>query len=143
MNNYFENRKELLNSLDDNSLVILYSGALKHRSADSSYPFVVNMNFFYLTGIKQDNVYYVCKKIKGKIEEHLFIYENDPVKVRWIGAYLYEDEAREISNVENIHFVHEFDAFLVKTLRNVSIKSAYIDLENSGYTGQVNFGIVL
>ena len=143
MNNYFENRKELLNSLDDNSLVILYSGALKHRSADSSYPFVVNMNFFYLTGIKQDNVYYLCKKIKGKVEEHLFIYENDPVKVRWIGAYLYENEAREISNVENIHFVHEFDAFLVKTLRNVNIKSVYIDLENSGYTGQVNFGKVL
>ena len=143
MNNYFENRKELLNSLDDNSLVILYSGALKHRSADSSYPFVVNMNFFYLTGIKQDNVYYLCKKIKGKVEEHLFIYENYPVKVRWIGAYLYENEAREISNVENIHFVHEFDAFLVKTLRNVNIKSVYIDLENSGYTGQVNFGKVL
>ena len=49
MNNYFENRKELLNSLDDNSLVILYSGALKHRSADSSYPFVVNMKNIYLS----------------------------------------------------------------------------------------------
>ena len=72
MNNYFENRKELLNSLDDNSLVILYSGALKHRSADSSYPFVVNMNFFYLTGIKQDNVYYVCKKTKGNGNQHIF-----------------------------------------------------------------------
>ena len=86
MNNYSINRHELINQLDDNSLLILYSGALKHTSGDESYPFVVNMNFFYLTGIKQDNVYYVCKKVKGKVEESLFIYKNDPVKVRWIGA---------------------------------------------------------
>ena len=143
MNNYSINRHELINQLDDNSLLILYSGALKHTSGDESYPFVVNMNFFYLTGIKQDNVYYVCKKVKGKVEESLFIYKNDPVKVRWIGAYLYEDEAKAIAEVDNIYYVDDFSSFLAKTLRNVNIKKIYLDLEEPGYEGQINFGNVL
>ena len=53
---------------------------------------------------REDNVYLVVTKVRGEIEEHLFIYENDPIKVKWIGAYLYPNEAKEISGVENIHF---------------------------------------
>lgn len=141
MNNYQNNRYELLNKLEDNSLVILYSGALKQVSADESYPFKVNMNFFYLTGINQENVYYVARKNKGKIEEALFIYENDPVKVRWIGAYLYPEEAIEISGVNTIYFLDKFDQYLLKNLSKV--KNVYLDLEKTSYFGQVNFGKVL
>ena len=97
MNNYQNNRLELEKLIEDNSLVVLYSGALKQTSNDENYPFKVNMNFFYLTGINQDNAYLMIEKVNGKVLETLFIYENDPLKVRWIGAYLYPNEASEIS----------------------------------------------
>ncbi len=143
MNNYQSNRYELLEKLNDNSLVVLYSGALKQVSADENYPFKVNMNFFYLTGINQENVYYMSSKVNNKIKETLFVYKNDPLKVRWIGAYLYEDEAREISGIEDIRYVEDFDKALVSSLRGNKIKNVYLDLEKSDFTGQVDFGKVL
>lgn len=143
MNNYLNNRKKLYDKIPDNSLVVLYSGALKQSSADESYPFRVNTNFYYLTGIDQDNAYLVCTKVRGEIEEHLFIYENDPIKVKWIGAYLYPNEASEISGIDNIHFVKEFDAFLLKQAKRKGIKNICLDLEKTGFDGQVDFGKVL
>lgn len=143
MNNYQSNSYELLEKLNDNSLVVLYSGALKQVSADENYPFKVNMNFFYLTGINQENVYYMASKLNNKIKETLFVYKNDPLKVRWIGAYLYEDEAREISGIEDIRYVEDFDKALVSSLRGNKIKNVYLDLEKSDFTGQVDFGKVL
>lgn len=143
MINFKQNRYKLYEKLQDNSLLILYSGALKHASADEGYPFKANMNFYYLTGIQQNNVYLVAKKYHNVIEETLFIYENDPIKVRWIGAYLYPEEATNISGVENVKFVDEFDSFLAKILRHKVIKNVYLDLEKPHYDGQVNFGYVL
>lgn len=143
MNNYSINREELLSKIENNSLVILYSGALKQISADENYPFKVNMNFFYLTGINQDNVYYLAKKENNQVKEYLFVYKNDPLKVRWIGAYLYEDEAKDISGINEIHYVEEFNSFLSKMLRPNKIKRIYLDLELPSFEGQVNFGYKL
>ena len=143
MVNFKENRYKLYEKLQDNSVLILYSGALKHASADEGYPFKANMNFYYLTGIKQNHVYLVAKKYHNVIEETLFIYENDPVKVRWIEAYLYPEEAKAISGVENVNFVSEFDNFLAKILRFKVLKNVYLDLEKPQFDGQVNFGYVL
>lgn len=143
MNNYQINREELLSKIENNSLLILYSGALKQISADENYPFKVNMNFFYLTGINQDNVYYLAKKENNQVKEYLFIYKNDPLKVRWIGAYLYEDEAKEISGINEIHYVEEFNSYLTKMLRPNKIKRVYLDLELPSFEGQVNFGYKL
>ena len=47
MNVFLENRQALYPSLDNNTLLLLYSGARKQQSADEDYPFVVNMNFYY------------------------------------------------------------------------------------------------
>ena len=143
MSNYVNNRQKLYNQIPDNSLVVLFSGALKQCSADENYPFKVNTNFYYMTGIDQDNAYLVVTKVRGEIEEHLFIYENDPIKVKWIGAYLYPNEAKEISGVENIHFIKEFDAYLLKQAKRKGIKNICLDLEKSPFEGQVDFGKVL
>ena len=143
MNNYRNNREKLYRKIPDNSLLVLYSGALKQCSADESYPFRVNTNFYYMTGINQDNVYLLVTKVRGEIEEHLFVYENDPIKVKWIGAYLYPEEAKEISGVDNIHFVKEFDAYLLKQAKRKGIKNICLDLEKSYFDGQVDFGKIL
>lgn len=143
MNNYQNNRLELEKLIEDNSLVVLYSGALKQTSNDENYPFKVNMNFFYLTGINQDNAYLMIEKLNGKVLETLFIYENDPLKVRWIGAYLYPNEASEISGIEHIEFVNNFETTLEKKVKSNKFKKVYLDLERIPFDGQVNFGNLL
>ena len=64
VNEFIERREKLYRQLEDNSLLILYSGAPIKRSADSEYPFEVNRNFYYLTNIKQENSIFVVLKSK-------------------------------------------------------------------------------
>ena len=54
-NEYTLRRNKLLNTLDDNSVTILFAGVGKKKSGDENYEFVPNKNFYYLTGIKQEN----------------------------------------------------------------------------------------
>ena len=52
---YALRREKLIEKLDDGSVTIIFAGVGKKRSADEDYDFVVNRNFYYLTGIEQDN----------------------------------------------------------------------------------------
>ena len=57
---YERRRQQVLSEIDDNSLVILFAGVAPHCSADESYNFEVNRNFYYLTGINHSiasNIY--------------------------------------------------------------------------------------
>ena len=65
-------REKLYESLEDNSILILYAGVSKKRSADETYPFVVNRNFYYLTNIKQEGSILLVAKQDGIIKEYLF-----------------------------------------------------------------------
>ena len=55
--NYKLRRQKLYDLLKDEGILFLSSGYEIHRSADESYPFNVNRNFFYLTGINQKDSY--------------------------------------------------------------------------------------
>lgn len=143
MNNYQINRQDFYQKMENNSLVLLYSGALKQTSADECYPFYVNTNFYYLTGINQEDVYFLAAKIKGEVHETLFVIENDPNWVKWIGARLYPNEATAISGIEDIKFLPELDKVLVKLLNRKSLKRVYLDLEKHSFKGEVDFGKVL
>ena len=48
-------REALFDLLEDNSVVVLFSGVSKIASEDSYLPFLGNRHFFYLTGIEQEN----------------------------------------------------------------------------------------
>src|SRR5690606_9591573 len=79
---------------------ILFSGLAPHKSADSHYPFVVNRNFYYLTGIDQANTVLVMVKGEHKTDSFLFIDGFDPVKALWEGAGLSFEEASQISGMD-------------------------------------------
>ena len=49
-----KNRNKLANELKDNSIAILFSGVAPKKSLDEQYPFAVNRNFYYETGINED-----------------------------------------------------------------------------------------
>ena len=68
-------RNNLFNAIEDNSLVLIYSGVSKIRSEDSFYPFSSNRHFFYLTGIDQENSVLMMIKTQGERKTYLFIDE--------------------------------------------------------------------
>ena len=52
-NEYIERRNNILRKMDDQSMLILFACQCRKRSGDANYPFSVNRNFYYLTGIEQ------------------------------------------------------------------------------------------
>lgn len=111
-NYYIQNRKKLVEKIDDNSIVILHSGYDKFKSADAVYDFFVNNNFYYMTGIDQAEVILVLGKLNNQYLEWLFIEQVDEIKAKWLGATLTNEEASKISgiDVKNIFDINLFDS---------------------------------
>ncbi len=133
---YEKKRKELINEIDNDSIIILHSNYEVFKSADSIYDFSVNKNFNYLTGLNEDNILLVLGRFDNIAYEWLFIDENDPISVKWVGAKYTKEEASTISgiNIKNIHYTTSFDSFirnLIQPNRNVlkPVKNIYLDLE--------------
>lgn len=63
-NEVFElNRRRLAEKLDDNSLLILFAGNAPKKTGDEKYQFTPNRNFYYLTGINEEDHIFVMEKI--------------------------------------------------------------------------------
>lgn len=131
---YINNRERYLKSIKDNSVTILFSGNIIPKSCDQDYPFSVNRNFYYLTGINQANVILVLVKGINGNREYLLIEENDEYMAKWVGMKLTHDEATEISGINDVLYLDSFNS-LVHSLFNNSRKNydelyyLYLDLE--------------
>ncbi len=112
MSEFETRRRELLNSLPENSVSLFFSGVSKIRSEDEYFPFYANRNFYYLTGIKQENSVLMIIKCPGEKKMYLFMDDHDEVKERWTGKRLSFDEAKDISSLENIYSTSTFESML-------------------------------
>ena len=72
----FESRRQrIIDKMEDNSIAILYSGIEHHVSADEYDLFTAqaNRNFFYLTGLRRDNMVIVLDKCVEPAKTMLFM----------------------------------------------------------------------
>ncbi|NLK11974.1 MAG: M24 family metallopeptidase [Candidatus Phytoplasma sp.] len=133
------NRDNYLKNVEDQSISIFYSGVSQHKSADQTFPFVVNRNFYYLSGIEQENVVLMLIKGNKTQKSFLFIEKQDPIKALWDGATLTFEEASIKSGIDitNIFDISQFDDIISQYLgfsRRAlfgPIHSLYFDLERS------------
>ena len=131
---YALRRNKLFNLLDDNSVTILFSGVGRKKSADENYKFLVNKNFYYLTGIEQENSILLLIKNDGEKLTYLFVDEKDEKIEKWIGYKLTLKEAREISGIENVAVRTTFEGkmlafFETNDSTREKISKFYLDLE--------------
>ena len=127
-------RSKLFNMLDDNSVTILFSGVGRKKSGDENYEFVPNKNFYYLTGIDQENSVLMLIKNDGEKLAYLFVDEKDEKVEKWIGYKLTLNEAREISGVENVAVRSTFEGKMLaffdsNNSQSEKISKFYLDLE--------------
>ena len=80
-----EHRERLYETLEENTLVIAYAGIPVHTNEDEYYDFVVNSQYFYLTGLEREKTAFLAYKTAEKTREILFIEEPDPKSERWTG----------------------------------------------------------
>ena len=135
--NFIKRREKLMDIIPDNSVVILFSGIAHKASADSEYPFQVNTNFFYLTGIKQENSALIVAKINQERYTYLFIDPIDETKEKWVGRKLKPEQASELSGVNGILFGNHLESKVFDLLTNNStygmIDHVFLDLEPELY----------
>ena len=124
-------RERLIKDIVGNGTIVLFSGNQIMKSEDEAYPFDVNRNFYYLTGLEQETMALVISIIDGNISERLFILPYDELLAKWVGGRISKEEAKEISGVETILDYSELDNYLVNLLnrqRHNQSYSLYFDL---------------
>ena len=131
-NIYRNNRKRLLNDIKDNSIVVLFAGKAKQKTGDQHYPFTPNRNFYYLTGLKEENHILVMSKINGVTKSSLFIKDIDLEMEKWIGKSIREDKALELTGVDEVKFKSTFESELHKLVAMADEINLYLDLERQG-----------
>lgn len=133
-NEYAERRLRLIGMMEPLSAIVLYSGVEKVSSADEFYPFEVNRNFYYLTGINQPDSVLVLINSDGELREFLFILPFDERKEKWYGKRLKPEEAASISGIRNVLQRSGLEAKIVQMFDPASsqygdIETLYLDLD--------------
>lgn len=131
---YKNNRNKLINKIEDNSLIILFAGNAPKKTADEKYQFTPNRNFYYLTGIDEEEHILVLSKINGIEKEILFIKEVDEVREKWEGKTIRKEEVYDICEIENVQYLNSFNGFIEKELLNSESLNLYLDLEKGNFS---------
>ena len=143
---FINNRKKVfLSLLEEEAIIILFAGKPQLRTADQFFPFEPNRNFYYLTGIDKPNLIFLAIKNGDKLDETLFIERYDELKAKWDGKTIREDKAREISGIEKIKYLDEFNQIFSSSIFKYSIENIYLDLENrylEGFREPFNFSAI-
>lgn len=123
------NRNRLLQTMDENAMAIFFSGTAVHKSADAQHTYVVNRNFFYLTGLTRENFVLLLTKQNGVTSETLYIEQPNPLAEKWTGRKLRNEEACAQSGIVKIEYVENFATQLKKQLLPGTFQNLYLDLE--------------
>lgn len=140
--NYETRRQAMFSQMEDNSLLILYSGEAPHRSADAYYLFEENKNFFYLTGLRRENMILLMKKAGGSCTATLFIERADPSAERWTGKMVTVPEAKEISGIQDVRFLDRFEPLLQYMLNGNDFKACYFDCHRNRLSDLPDYNLV-
>ncbi|MGN6178167.1 MAG: aminopeptidase P N-terminal domain-containing protein [Mucilaginibacter sp.] len=109
---FINNRKNFVSRIKSNSIAVFYSNDEFPRSGDQSFIFKQNADFFYLTGIDQEQsilvLYPECPN--SQYREVLFLRQTSEHIAIWEGHKYTKEEARAASGIENIYWLSDFDA---------------------------------
>lgn len=111
---FIENRKRFTGRMRGNTIAILTSNHVKHTNADDVMGFAQNGDLFYLTGIDQEETILVLypDAFFENFREILFIRKaNEKMKI-WDGDKLTKEEATEISGIERVEWLRNFEEVL-------------------------------
>lgn len=114
---FVKNRAKLTAVLAPKSIVILSSNDIMPTNADGTMGFKQQTDLFYLCGIDQEETLLLLypDAPEPHLKEILFVKETSDLIAIWEGYKLSKEEATNISGIQNIQWVENFDAIL-KTL---------------------------
>ena len=111
---FTENRQRLAKLLKPNSVAIFNSNDPMPTNADGTMGFQQNSDLFYLSGIDQEESILLLfpDSPNPKHREILFLRETSELIAIWEGYKYTQEHAREVSGIQTIYWVSQFEAVL-------------------------------
>lgn len=136
MNVFSKRRSLLVEKIKESSVFLIDSGEAKHITTDQFFPYIAQRNFFYMTGIEEENMKLMILKNNGEVKEFLFITETTEYMRQWVGEKMSKEEASDICGIpaSNILYLDKFDSYFKSMMtysRGLGVKppkKIYLDL---------------
>ena len=114
-NNLFtNNRKNFVSRIKEASIALFYANDEFPRSGDQNFNFKQNPDFFYLTGIDQEQsillLFPDCPNLLYR--EVLFLRQTNEHIAVWEGHKYTKEEAKAASGIQNVFWLNDFDNIL-------------------------------
>jgi Xaa-Pro aminopeptidase len=137
---FTNNRKNFVSRIKPNSIAIFHSNDEYPRNGDQTFLFKQNPDFYYLTGIDQEQsilvLYPDCPNLQYK--EVLFLRQTNEHIAIWEGHKYTKEEARKASGIQNIVWLNEYDSILHSIINYAD--NIYINTnENDRYSHTVPY----
>ena len=97
------NRKKILDQMEDNSILYVYSRRKEESLTNERYN--VNRNYFYLSGVLEFDNVVMLTKINGKETEVIYINPYDEFKAKWVGAPFSKEKVMELSGIKDVRYL--------------------------------------
>ena len=111
---FINNRKNFVSRIKSGSIAIFNANDEFPRSGDQNFVFKQNADFFYLTGIDQEQSVLIlfpdCPN--SQYNEVLFLRQTNEHIAVWEGHKYTREEARKTSGIQSIYWLSEFDSIL-------------------------------
>ena len=140
---FAEHRERLYQTLEENTLVFAYAGIPIHTNEDDYYDFVVNSQYFYLTGLERESTAFLAYKSAETVKEILFIEEPDALSERWTGKMPTKEEARAISGIEDVRYTDSLEGAIGSFMGRARVEQAYFDLYRCGMNDLPDYNMVM
>ena len=103
-NLFINNRASLAAQLPPKSIAVFTANEAMPRNGDQFFPFRQQSDFFYLTGINEENAFLIIAPDypDESLREVLFIEPYDEVKATWQGEMLDAQHATELSGIKTV-----------------------------------------
>lgn len=133
LNFSIDNRQKISDKLKDNSVLVLFSGKSPVKAGDLNYYFSPNRNFFYMTGLAEQELIFVLTKINSDVNCYLYNKHPDEIEAKWVGESIQKEECTKISGIENVKFQDKFKKDFAKIIFENYISTLYLDIENRDF----------
>lgn len=134
------NRKNFVSRLRPDSIAVFHANDEFPRNGDQNFLFKQNPDFFYLSGIDQEQsillLFSDCPNPLYK--EVLFLRQTNDLIAIWEGHKYTKEEARKTSGIENVYWLSEFDTIL-HTIINYATYIYINTNENDRYSHTVPY----
>ena len=124
---YKARREKFMAQLPPKSIAILRSAPLRTMSHDVEYLYRQDSDFFYLTGIEQENVTIVLRPDAADGKKYIaFVPPRDPRRESWEGIRVGPNEAAAAWGVDAVYDLKDFDSKMSEFDRNTYRSSGYL-----------------